>query len=115
MIRIETKHLFNEGVSPHIKSLVMKRRAGIKLTEKEESKLKRFSESVSMVSPSAHSHKMGLQTPPKPSVSVPIGKDEKIEWDDIEDDEELDLEGLIEDFMFEMELQEILEEMGYEG
>ena len=66
MIRIETKHLFNEGVSPHIKSLVMKRRAGIKLTEKEESKLKRFSESVSMISPSAHSHKMGLQTPPKP-------------------------------------------------
>ena len=37
MIRIETKHLFNEGVSPHIKSLVMKRRAGIKLTDKEYS------------------------------------------------------------------------------
>jgi hypothetical protein len=39
MIRIETKHLFNEGVSPHIKSLIMKRRAGIKLTDKEESKI----------------------------------------------------------------------------
>ncbi|MDA7710511.1 hypothetical protein N8873_00435 [Flavobacteriaceae bacterium] len=86
----------------------MKRRAGIKLTEKEESKLKRFSESVSMVSPTAHSHKMGLQTPPKPI-------EEPKSFDELEDGEELDLEGLIEDFIFEMELQEILEEMGYEG
>ena len=108
MIRIETKHLFNEGVSPHIKSLVMKRRAGIKLTEKEESKLKRFSESVSMVSPTAHSHKMGLQTPPKPI-------EEPKSFDDLEDDEELDLQELIDELMLDMELQEILEEMGYEG
>ena len=86
----------------------MKRRAGIKLTEKEESKLKRFSESVSMVSPTAHSHKMGLQTPPKP-IEEPKSFDE-LDWDD-----EVDLEEMIEDFMFEMELQEILEEMGYEG
>ena len=108
MIRIETKHLFNEGVSPHIKSLVMKRRAGIKLTEKEESKLKRFSESVSMVSPTAHSHKMGLQTPPKPI-------EEPKSFDDLEDDEELDLQELIDELILDMELQEILEEMGYEG
>ena len=108
MIRIETKHLFNEGVSPHIKSLVMKRRAGIKLTEKEESKLKRFSESVSMVSPTAHSHKMGLQTPPKPI-------EEPKSFDELEDDEELDLQELIDEFMLEIELNEILEEMGYEG
>lgn len=108
MIRIETKHLFNEGVSPHIKSLVMKRRSGIKLTEKEESKLKRFSESVSMISPSAHSHKMGLQTPPKPI-------EEPKSFDDLEDDEELDLQELIDEFMLEIELNEILEEMGYEG
>ena len=108
MIRIETKHLFNEGVSPHIKSLVMKRRAGIKLTEKEESKLKRFSESVSMVSPTAHSHKMGLQTPPKPI-------EEPKSFDDLEDDTELDLQELIDELILDMELQEILEEMGYEG
>lgn len=108
MIRIETKHLFNEGVSPHIKSLVMKRRARIKLTEKEESKLQRFSESVSMVSPTAHSHKMGLQTPPKPI-------EEPKSFDDLEDDEELDLQELIDELMLDMELQEILEEMGYEG
>lgn len=108
MIRIETKHLFNEGVSPHIKSLVMKRRAGISLTEKEERKLKRFSESVSMVSPTAHSHKMGLQTPPKPI-------EEPKSFDDLEDDEELDLQELIDELILDMELQEILEQMGYEG
>ena len=107
MIRIETKHLFNEGVSPHIKSLVLKRRAGISLKEKEESKLKRFSESVSMVSPTAHSHKMGLQTPPKPI-------EEPKSFDDLED-EELDLQELIDELILDMELQEILEEMGYEG
>ena len=108
MIRIETKQLFNESVSPHIKSLVLKRRAGIKLTEKEESKLKRFSESVSMVSPTAHSHKMGLQTPPKPI-------EEPKSFDDLEDDTELDLQELIDELILDMELQEILEEMGYEG
>ena len=105
MIRIETKHLFNEGVSPHIKSLVMKRRAGIKLTEKEESKLKRFSESVSMVEIPKN----------RTQVQLPKPIEEPKSFDDIDDDEELDLEELIEDFMFEMELQEILEEMGYEG
>ena len=105
MIRIETKHLFNEGVSPHIKSLVMKRRAGIKLTDKEESKLKRFSESVSMVEIPKN----------RTQVQLPKPIEEPKSFDDLDDDEELDLEGLIEDFMFEMELQEILEEMGYEG
>ena len=105
MIRIETKHLFNEGVSPHIKSLVMKRRAGIKLTEKEESKLKRFSESVSMVEIPKN----------RTQVQLPKPIEEPKSFDELDDDEELDLEGLIEDFMFEMELQEILEEMGYEG
>jgi len=105
MIRIETKHLFNEGVSPHIKSLVMKRRAGIKLTEKEESKLKRFSESVSMVEI------------PKNRTQVQLSKpiEEPKSFDDLDDDEELDLQELIDELMLDMELQEILEEMGYEG
>jgi len=105
MIRIETKHLFNEGVSPHIKSLVMKRRAGIKLTDKEESKLKRFSESVSMVEIPKN----------RTQVQLPKPIEEPKSFDDLDDDEELDLEGLIEDFMLEMELQEILKQMGYEG
>jgi hypothetical protein len=107
MIRIETKHLFNEGVSPHIKSLILKRRAGIKLTEKEESKLERFSESVSMVSPSPLHQRQ---------VKLPISKTHDLEFDvELEDDEELDLQELIDEFMLEMELDEILKEMGYKG
>lgn len=105
MIRIETKHLFNEGVSPHIKSLVMKRRAGIKLTEKEESKLKRFSESVSMVEIPKN----------RTQVQLPKPIEEPKSFDDLDDDEELDLQELIDELMLDMELQEILEEMGYEG
>jgi len=105
MIRIETKHLFNEGVSPHIKSLVMKRRAGIKLTDKEESKLKRFSESVSMVEIPKN----------RTQVQLPKPIEEPKSFDDLDDDEELDLQELIDELMLDMELQEILEEMGYEG
>jgi hypothetical protein len=105
MIRIETKHLFNEGVSPHIKSLVMKRRVGIKLTEKEESKLKRFSESVSMVEIPKN----------RTQVQLPKPIEEPKSFDDLGDDEELDMQKLIDELMLDMELQEILEEMGYEG
>jgi len=105
MIRIETKHLFNEGVSPHIKSLVMKRRAGIKLTDKEESKLKRFSESVSMVEIPKN----------RTQVQLPKPIEEPKSFDDLDDEDELDLQELIDELMLDMELQEILEEMGYEG
>ena len=48
MIRVETKHLFNENTSPFVKSIIMKKRAGINLTEQEEKRLKRFNENVSM-------------------------------------------------------------------
>lgn len=106
MIRIETKHLFNEGVSPHIKSLVLKRRAGITLTENEESKLEKFSETVSMVSPTLYHNR---------NVKLPQPIQEPNSFDDIEDDEELDLQELIDEFLLEMELDEILKEMGYEG
>jgi hypothetical protein len=48
MIRVETKHLFNENTSPFVKSIIMKKRAGLKITEQEERRLQRFNESVSM-------------------------------------------------------------------
>ena len=105
MIRIETKQLFNESVSPHIKSLVLKRRAGIKLTKKEESKLKRFSESVSMVEIPKN----------RTQVQLPKPIEEPKSFDDLDEDDELDLQTLIDELMLDMELQEILEEMGYEG
>ena len=40
-MRIESKHLFSENISPFVKSLVMKRRAGIQLTEREERRLEK--------------------------------------------------------------------------
>jgi hypothetical protein len=103
--RVETKWLFNEGVSPHTKSLILKSRAGIKLTDKEKNKLKKFNESVSMVSPIPLHQRQ---------VKIPLSNTHDLEFDiELEDDEELDLEELIDEFMMEMELQEILEEMGY--
>lgn len=107
MIRIETKHLFNEGVSPHIKSLILKRRAGITLTEKEQSLLESFSESVSIVSPTPLHQRQ---------VKLPVSKTHDLEFDvELEDDDEIDLQELIDEFMLDMELEEILKEMGYEG
>ena len=65
MIRVETKHLFREGVSPQIKSLILKRRAGIPLNEHEQHRLKTFNESVSMVSPTALHNR--IVKPPQPT------------------------------------------------
>ena len=83
--RVETKYLFTEGVSPFVKSLILKKRAGIKLTEKENKRLEQFNEVVSMVSPTSLHNR--IVKPPKPI-------------EDMEDDEEIDLD-------------EILREMGY--
>ena len=91
MIRVETKHLFREGVSPQIKSLILKRRAGITLTEREKKKLKCFNESVSMVSPTALHNR--IVKPPQPT-------EEPKTFDELGMDDEIDL-------------QEILDEMGY--
>jgi len=83
--RVETKYLFTEGVSPFVKSLILKKRAGIKLTEKENKRLEQFNEVVSMVSPTALHNR--IVKPPKPI-------------EDMEDEAEIDLD-------------EILREMGY--
>ena len=47
-MRIESKHLFSENISPFVKSLVMKRRAGIKLTEREERRLQKESNKINV-------------------------------------------------------------------
>lgn len=83
--RVESKHLFNENVSPHIKSLILKKRAGMKLNDREIKKLENFnSEVVSMVTPTKYHNRMN-----------PIKKP----MDDIEDED--------------IDLDEILREMGY--
>ena len=99
-MRLDTKTLFNENTSPFVKSLIMKRRAGIQLTEKEEKRFKKevskLHESVvSMVEIPKNSDRMS----PTQSLKNTFGSKKSIE--DMDDDEEIDLE-------------EILREMGYE-
>lgn len=111
MIRVETKHLFREGVSPQIKSLILKRRAGITLTEREKKKLKCFNESVvSMVSPTALHNR--IVKPPQPT-------EEPKTFDELDMDDEIDLEEILkemgygedEEDEFEKELDEIFNEL----
>jgi len=87
MIRVETKHLFNENTSPFVKSIIMKKRAGINLTEQEEKRLKRFNENVSMKE--IPKNRKGV-CPQKP----------------IQQPNEVELEDMID-------LDELLREMGY--
>ena len=98
-MRLDTKTLFNENTSPFVKSLIMKRRAGIPLTEKEEKRFKKevskLHESVvSMVEIPKNSDRMS----PTQSLKNTFGSKKSIE--DMDDDDEIDLE-------------EILREMGY--
>ena len=80
-------NLFCEGTSPQLKRLTLQKRAGIKLTEREQ---QRLNEVVSMVEPSKYHNRIV-------KMSKPI---EEPSFNDIDDDEEIDLD-------------EILKEMGY--
>ena len=93
MSRIETKHLFSENTSPHIKRIVMMKRSGIPISKRDEEKLNRFSESVSMTLP-----------PPKHERDR-VQKSMIWNGNDISD-----IEDELED---EVDLDEILKEMGY--
>ena len=81
-------NLFCEGTSPQLKRLTLKKRAGIKLTEREQ---QRLNEVVSMVEPSKYHNRV---------VKLPKPIEEPKSFNDIDDDEEIDLD-------------EILREMGY--
>ena len=87
MIRIESKHLFSENTSPWVKSIILKKRAGITLNEQEENRLKVFNESVSMV-----------EIPKNRKQNVPSKHIQQPDEDELEDTIDLD---------------EILREMGY--
>ena len=93
MSRIETKHLFSENTSPNIKRIVMMKRSGIPISKRDEEKLKRFSESVSMTLP-----------PPKHERDR-VQKSMIWNGNDISDIED--------EFEDEVDLDEILKEMGY--
>ena len=94
MSRIETKHLFSENTSPNIKRIVMMKRSGIPISKRDEEKLKRFSESVSMTLPQPKHERDRVQ-----KSMIWNGND----ISDIEDE--------LED---EVDLDEILKEMGYD-
>ena len=87
MIRIESKHLFSENTSPWVKSIILKKRAGIQLNEQEENRLKVFNESVSMV-------------------EIPKNRKQNVPSKHIQQPEEDELEDMVD-------LDEILREMGY--
>ena len=89
--RVESKHLFSENTSPYIKRLILMKRSGIKLNEKDVKTLERFTESVSMVTPKPK-HERDRMTN-----RIFSGND----ISDIEDEDEIDLD-------------EILKEMGYD-
>lgn len=93
--RIETKHLFSENTSPNIKRLILMKRSGLELSERDLEKLERFNESVSMVQPTKYHHRLS----PTSHLTKTFGSQKSIE--DMDEDDEIDLD-------------EILREMGYE-
>ena len=74
--------LISEHSSPYIKRLVLMKRAGIKLNDKQK---KRLSESVSQVLPIKYHDRMGIQN------------SSLKQFKDLEDDDELDLSELMDD------------------
>lgn len=98
-MRLDNKVLFGESTSPFVKSLILKRRAGIPLTEQEqhrfEFEVNKLHESVvSMVEIPRNSDKFS----PTQGLKKTFGGNKSIE--DMDDEDEIDLD-------------EILREMGY--
>ena len=93
--------LISEHSSPYIKRLVLMKRAGIKLNDKQK---KRLNESVSQVLPMKYHDRMGIQN------------SSLKQFKDLEDDDELDLSELMDDEVSDEDAElfdAILKEMGY--
>jgi hypothetical protein len=116
-MRIESKHLFSESISPLVKSIILKKRAGIKLTERETRRLelesRRLNEVVSMVQIPTGGDRLS------PTQSLKNTFDSKKPFEELEDDEEIDLDEILremgygEDKEEVYDLDELLREMGY--
>ena len=92
--------LINESSSPYLKRLVLMKRAGIKLNDKQK---KRLNETVGMVLPMKYHDRMGIQ-----------GSSVK-QFKDLEDDDEVDVSELMDDEVSDEELFDvILKELGYD-
>ena len=132
--RVETKHLFNENIHPHIKKLVMMKRSGIPLTEEQKLDLELFNEMVSVVQPTPkHTRDWNISSMRLKGDYEPLDLDDEDEDDfyedlrelmdelgletedvDEDDEDELDLEEVIKDLEEDLILNDILQEMGYE-
>ena len=130
--RVETKHLMSESTSPYIKRLVLMKRSGIPLDEKQKRKLEQFNEVVSMTEvPKYHN-----RTSPTGRLMKTFGKeDEEMDLGDStedevreyikdvvrqrfheemeEDDFSDELQEIIDELEDELEMDEILDELGY--
>jgi len=115
--RVETKYLFKENVSPYVKSLILKKRAGIPLNENETKRLNSFSEAVSIITPQPYHTR--IVTPQKIGSFHPEENEEEEEMDLQDIIDELELEMMLDEILNEFEeeeiidLDEILAEMGY--
>ena len=130
--RVETKHLFNENIHPHIKKLVMMKRSGIPLTEEQKLDLELFNEMVSVVQPTPkHTRDRNISSMRLKGDYEPLDLDDEddddfyedlrelmdelgLETQDEEEEEELDLEQVVKELEEDLMLDEILQEMGYE-
>ena len=130
--RVETKHLFNENISPNIKKLVMMKRSGLPLTEGEKLELELFNEMVSVVQPTPkHTRDRDISSMRLKGDYEPLDLDDEddddfyedlrelmdelgLETQDEEEEEELDLEQVVKELEEDLMLDEILQEMGYE-
>lgn len=129
--RVETKHLFNENISPNIKKLVMMKRSGLPLTEGQKLELELFNEMVSVVQPTPkHTRDRDISSMRLKGDYDPIDLDDEDDDDFYEDlrelmdelgletqeeeEEELDLEQVVKELEEDLMLDEILQEMGYE-
>lgn len=96
-MRLPSKKLFCENTSQYIKSLILKKRAGITLSESEERKLEKeaLKETVSMTMPSNYHNR--LASLPKP-ITDPYMDDN----DDIDMLSKEDLEALVKRMVLDM-------------
>lgn len=92
----------NENISPNQRRLRLKELSGQKLTEREKELLRRkLDEVVSMTEVPKYHNRMKPVTSTLKSL------------EDLDDEDEIDLQELIDELEMDMELEEILDELGY--
>jgi len=96
-MRLPSKKLFCENTSPLIKALILKKRAGITLSESEERQLEKeaLKETVSMTVPSNYHNRLA-------SLPQPISEPYKDDIDDADMLSKEDIEALVKRMVLDM-------------